>query len=184
MDSFRPYRFSPINSKDELIKVIQHIHFACYELCKNSLGTILPNAGNVGVFCHYDDEFESLKLIRDTMAEPSENPELKYFTLLEPIVIEAQGDIPETTYTHLYIRNPDPYRYQMGDIVFYLPENEYQNLRQEMLSGKHIPGARVFERPDLDMIELYNPDIDALGYVSTSTMSEKVRIKLSDATKL
>ena len=35
-----------------------------------------------------------------------------------------------------------------------------------------------------DMIELYEPDVDALGYVSTNTMTEKVRIKLSDETKL
>jgi hypothetical protein len=34
------------------------------------------------------------------------------------------------------------------------------------------------------MIELYDPDVDALGYVSTNTMSEKVRVKLSEETKL
>ena len=53
-----------------------------------------------------------------------------------------------------------------------------------MLDGKQVKGARVFDRPDLDMIELFDPDIDVLAYVSTSTMIEKVRIKLSDATKL
>ena len=89
MNNYRLYRFSPIKSQDELIEVIRYIHFACYKLCKNSFGTVLPNAGNVGVFCHYDDEFGNLKLIRDAMTQPSDNPELKYFTLLKPIVIEA-----------------------------------------------------------------------------------------------
>lgn len=28
------------------------------------------------------------------------------------------------------------------------------------------------------------PDIDALGYASTNSMAEKVRVKLSEATKL
>lgn len=47
-----------------------------------------------------------------------------------------------------------------------------------------MDGARVFDRSDLDMIELYDPDVDALGYVSTNKMTEKVRIKQSEATKL
>ena len=118
------------------------------------------------------------------MAEPTDNLDLKYYTLTEPILIKAKGDVPEAIYTHLYIRRPDPYRYQTGDIDFYLPQTDYEILKGEMLEGRHIDGARVFERPDLDMIELYNPDIDVLAYVSTDTMTEAVRVKLSDATKL
>ncbi|HMI09973.1 MAG TPA: hypothetical protein VK497_06265 [Candidatus Saccharimonadales bacterium] len=184
MSDFRPYRFSPITTKEGLLEVIGHIHFSCYGLCKQSFGYYLPNAGNMGVFCHYDDEFEILKKIRNEMTENSDNPDLKYFTLREPITIPAKGDIPEMTYTHLYIRKPDPYRYQTGDVDFYLDKSDYEKLKQEMLNGEIVTGARIFERPDLDMIELYNPDIDALGYISTNTMAEKVRIKLSDATKL
>lgn len=101
-----------------------------------------------------------------------------------PVVIPAQDDDPETTYTHLYIRKPDPYRHQVGDVDFYLELEKYAELKQSLLDGNVIKGARVFPRNDLDMIELYNPDIDALGYVSTSTMTEKVRIKLSNETKL
>ena len=33
-------------------------------------------------------------------------------------------------------------------------------------------------------LELYDPDIDALGYVSTEKMSTAVRVKLSEHTKL
>jgi hypothetical protein len=66
----------------------------------------------------------------------------------------------------LYIRKPDPYRHHVGDIDFYLPENEYEGLKQSLVAGTVLNGARMFERPDLDMIELYNPDIDALAYVS------------------
>jgi len=36
---------------------------------------------------------------------------------------------------------------------------------------------KIFDRPDLDMIELYDPDIDALAYVSNRAMTEKVRVK-------
>ena len=88
------------------------------------------------------------------------------------------------TYTHLYIRKPDIYRAQVGDVDFYLEQSEYDALKSDLANGKEISGARIFPRNDLDMIELYNPDVDALGYVSTNSMSQKVRKKLSDETNL
>jgi hypothetical protein len=178
------YRFSQIKSQKKLLKAIEYIHFACYKLCKNTFGKYLQNAGNVGVFCHYDEEYENLIKLRKKLTEPSDDPKQKYFKFVEPIVIPAKEDIPETTYTHLYIRRPDPYRYQVGDIDFYLEPTEYQKLKNELATGKKLNGARIFERPDLDMIELYNPDIDALAYVSTKKMTEIVRIKQSEITKL
>ena len=56
-------------------------------------------------------------------------------------------------------------------------------ITSKLWNTDHAPEF-VFDRQDLDMIELYNPDVDVLGYVSTKTMSEKVRSKLSGATKL
>lgn len=178
------YRFSPIKSKEELLEAVKHTHLECYKLCKESFGYCLPNAGNIGIFCHYDSEYEFLTNLRKEMTEESDNMDQKYFRLHQPITIPAEGDIPETTYTHLYIRRPDPYRSQVGDVDFYLEPSEYQKLKQEMLDGKKVNGARVFDRGNLDMIELYDPDSDALGYVSTHQMTEKVRVKQSDATNL
>jgi hypothetical protein len=63
---------------------------------------------------------------------------------------------------------------------FYMSEN----LKQEMLEGKEGPGAWVFDRPDLDMIELFNPDSDVLRYVSIEYTSDLVRVKQSEHTKL
>lgn len=178
------YQFSPIENKEQLLEAIKYTHFACHKLCKQSLGSYLPNAGNMGIFCHYDDEYERLVAIRKEITEQSDNPDQKYFKLHEPIVVAAQDDVSETTYTHLYIRRPDPYRHHVGDVDFYLEQQQYDELKQSLIDGKQIKGARVFPRNDLDMIELYDPDVDALGYVSTNTMTEKVRIKLSEETKL
>lgn len=178
------YRFSPIKSKEELLEAIKHIHLECYKLCKQCFGEYLPNAGNIGVFCHYDDEYEFLTNLRKELTESSDNVDQKYFKLYEPIVIPAQDDIPETTYTYLYVRRPDPYRFHVGDVDFYLEPEKYAETKQSLLNGNKIKGARVFERPDLDMIELYGPDSDALGYVSTEKMTEDVRVKLSEHTKL
>lgn len=178
------YRFSPIKNEAELLEAIKYIHFECYKLCKQSFGKYLPNAGNVGVFCHYDDEYKEVTKIRERLTETSDNVNQKYYRLHKPIVIPQKGDVPETAYTYLYVRKPDPYRHHVGDVDFYLEPEKYNRLKQEMLKGKVVKGARVFDRPDLDMIELYDPDVDALGYVSTEKMSEAVRVKLSNATKL
>ena len=172
------YRFSPIEDKERLFKAIEYVHFACHQLCKESFGKYLPNAGNIGIFCHYDKEYEGLKNIQKELCEMSENFNQKYFRLHEPLVIPEENDIPETTYNYLYIRQPDPYRYQVGDLDFYLSDEEYNQLKQSLLSGtSKIKGARAFDRTDLDMIELFDPDVDALGYVSTHKMTDRVRFK-------
>ncbi|OGK41502.1 hypothetical protein A2954_00680 [Candidatus Roizmanbacteria bacterium RIFCSPLOWO2_01_FULL_37_12] len=178
------YKFSPIKNKKELIEAIKHTHFECYKLCKQSFGYYLPNAGNIGIFCHYEEEYEKLIKIRKEITESSENFNQKYFKFYNPIVVPAKNDVPQTTYTYLYIRKPDPYRSQVGDVDFYLELDEYKKLKTTMQAGKNIKGARLFDRKDLDMIELYDPDVDTLGYVSTHKMSQMVRTKLSDATKL
>jgi hypothetical protein len=173
------YRFSPIKSQEDLLKAIEHIHFSCFKLCKDSFGEYLPVAGNMGVFCHYENEYKFLLEIREKITEHSDDPKQKYFKLLEPIVIHAQGDVPDTTYTHLYIRKPDIYRAQVGDVDFMLDEHKYLELKKSLQEDVVMSGARVFERPDLDMVELYNPDVDALGYVSPPEMTQKVRVKLT-----
>ena len=171
------YRFSPIKNKEQLLTAIKHIHFSCYYLCKKTFGKYLSNAGNMGIFCHYPDEYAFLIKLRQTLAESSDNINQKYYRLHKPIVIHSKGDIPKTTYTHLYIRKPDPYRYHVGDIDFFLEPKKYDELKKSLLNGNIIKDARVFERSDLDMVELYNPDIDALAYVSSKKMTEKVRMK-------
>lgn len=178
------YRFSPIKTQEELLEAIHHIHLGAYALCKQSFGRYFTNAQNIGIFCHYDTEYEILTNLRKELTEASDNVNQKYFRLHEPVVIPAEGDVPETTYSYLYIRKPDPYRHHVGDVDFFLDEEDYKKLKDSMLAGKQIKGARVFDRPDLNMIELHNPEIDVLAYVSTSTIAQSVRVKLSDYTKL
>lgn len=178
------YRFSPIKNQKQLVKAITHIHFSCHRLCKRTFGEYLQNAGNVGVFCHYADEYAALIALRKRLCEPSNNPDQKYFKLHKPVVIPAKGNVPKTTYTYLYIRKPDPYRSQVGDIDFYLAPADYAQRKRSLETGKTLPGARIFPRQDLDMIELFDPDIDVLAYVSTHLMTEHVRVKQSNETKL
>ncbi len=160
------FRFSPIQDEAQMIQAIEHIHFACHTLCMQSMGRYLPAAGNVGVFCHYDDEYMFLKKLQEELTDLSKSVYGKYFLLHQPIIIPAKSDIPETTYSYLYIRKPDPNKNQVGDIDFYLEPEKYAELKQSLLDGKEIKGIRALpNRPDLDLIELYDPDIDAWGFI-------------------
>ena len=173
------YRFSPIKSKDELYEAIRHTHLACLELCKYAFDEYLPVAGNIGIFCHYEDEYAFLTQLRKELTEESDNINQKYYRLHEPIIIPAEQDLPETTYTHLYIRKPDPYRAQVGDVDFVLDSEKYKELKNSLQEGVIVRGARIFDRSDLDMVELQDPDIDALAYIATDSMTQKVRVKTS-----
>ncbi len=165
------YRFSPIKNKSELLKAITYIHFACHRLCKQSFGNYLPIARNIGVFCHYDEEFLTLTNLRKEMSDAGDNWNNKYFRLHEPITVPAEKGILQTTYTYLYIRKPDPTHPQAGDLDFYLEPSKYAELKKTLLTGNELKGARILKRPDLDYVELYDPNIDAYGYVGTHRMT-------------
>lgn len=149
------------------MEAIEYTHFACFRLCEKALGKYLPVAGNIGIFCHYDDEYELLTGIRKELTSESDAMFTKFYRLHEPIVIQTEENIPETTYTHLYIRKPDPYRAQVGDVDFLLLKDEYEKLKQSVASGRVPKGARIFERHEPDMVELFDPDVDALAYIRT-----------------
>ncbi len=166
------YRFSPVTTQDELVTAIRHIHLGCHKLCKEAFGTYLPVAGNVGVFSHYDDEYQQLVNIQQFVTT-QENPfNGKYFKLLTPIEVGASGDVPSATYTHIYIRKPDPYRHHVGDIDFYLEKEKYKSLYEQIQRGKKVTSARIYPADTHNMIELYNPDSDVLGYVNYKTMKD------------
>ena len=162
------YRFSPIKDQEQLLKAIEYTHFACHKLCKQSLNEYLPNAGNIGIFCHYQDEYDRLIVIQKELCDMSESIHQKYFKLYKPFVIRAKDGVSKTAYNYLYIRKPDPYRHQVGDIDFVVEADIYIKLKQSLANGKQIKGARIFPRGVPDMIELYDSDIDALGYVCTN----------------
>ena len=128
----RPYRFSPIKSKEELYEAIKHTHFACFELCRMAFGKYLPISGNIGIFCHYDNEYTFLTKLREELTKSSDNWNQKYFRLHEPIVVPSKDAVPKTVYTYLYIRRPDQTHPEVGDVDFVMKREEHQkNPRDE-----------------------------------------------------
>lgn len=173
----KPFRFSPIENKTQLFKAIEYIHFECHTLCRENLGYLLPVAGNIGIFCHYEDEFERLTKIREELTNLADNWNQKYFRLHKPIIIPPEADTPETTYIYLYIRKPDPDHDHVGDVDFYLEPDKYRKLKESLLSGKVMKGVKIFERPDLDLIRLSNPNTDVSAFIGQKMMAENVKTK-------
>lgn len=168
----KQYRFSPIKNKDELFKALEYIHLQAHKICKQNFGRLLPVAGNIGVFCHFKNEFDFLTQIRKELTDIHNHWNHKYFKLYQPIIFPAKYNIPETKYTYLYVRKPDDNTPNVEDVDFYLELNEYKQLKQEVISGKFENNLRMFERPDLDMIRLINQNVDVSVFITSYNLEE------------
>ena len=173
----KSFKFSPIENNDRLLEAIQYVHLKCSELCKKVYGKYLPVAGNIGIFCHYDDEYAFLTKLRESLTDLSDNWNQKYYRLHEPISVPNCRDVPGTTYTYLYIRKPDQEKSQVGDVDFVLDKNEYLELKESLLQGKQKKGMKIFDRPGLDLIELFDTNIDTISFIGTEYIAKSVRVK-------
>ena len=169
------FRFSPIYDEETLWNAVSYIHTASHILCRELLGSYLPIAGNVGIFCHFEDEFQQLTVLRERLTTSAIHWNNKYFHLHEPVTIPRHGDIPEATYRYLYIRKPDAAKPQVGDLDFYLNPPSYEKLRQSVTRGSYPNGVSLLERPDLDLVQLSDPHRDVLAFVGSYDL-EKITI--------
>jgi len=61
------YRFSPIASETDFMETMRYLHQASHRLCKEITGGYLQVRGNIGIFCHYYDEFTYLTDLRENI---------------------------------------------------------------------------------------------------------------------
>jgi hypothetical protein len=169
------YRFSPIDSYPDFFEALSYIHEAGNRLCFEALGEYLPVAENIGYFCHYESEYQLLSALRVDLTDPSVNFLGKYFLLNEPLSYASVNAIPAAEYKYIYVRGPDPYRAQVGDVDFVMNQEKFEALKQQLTADPlSNPHARIFPESRLDMIELHHPDIDVLSYIVSNTMTESI----------
>lgn len=152
------YRFSPIRDEKTLREAINYIATQTTALCKKITGKefqIEP----LTIFSHYQAEFEYLKSLLLTIGKfDNDKHHGLYVRLNEPI------QLPHNTLTLLRVRQPDPYRMQVGCDDFII--SDVEKFKQEYLDA-HPFNLRVIDRPDMEMIEFYDPDFDVLAYITT-----------------
>ena len=154
-NKFKLFRFSPIKTKENLFDAINYVSKEMGNLCKKITGTEYPIAC-LTIFSHYPGEFENLKEIAFSLGNLDSEANGPYVKLTNPIQLKSNKlDL-------LRIRNPDPYRYQVGCGDFEVPD--YKEFKKTFLIKKS-DNLRLISRPEYDMIEFFDPDFDVLAYV-------------------
>ncbi len=163
-------------TKEQLYEKVRYIYQQCSLLVKDSLGVVPPTAGNIAVFCQSDEDYSVCSAVAERLVKPSNNPDQKYFQLIEPIVIGDTDEFPGTTLEWLYIRKPSEDSPESGDVDYTMSEEDYERLKAQVNAGE-IKNASIYARPGWDMVEFRNSQYDGLPYAATLPMQEKVRVR-------
>lgn len=163
-------------TKEQLYEKAHYIYQQCSLLVKESLWTVPPTAGNIAIFCQSDEEYAAFSHLASQLVRPSDNPDQKYFQLIEPIIIDGTDELPGATLSWLYIRKPSEDSPEAGDVDYTMSEMDYEALKKRVERGG-VKNASIYVRPGWDMIEFRSPSHDGLPYVATLPMQEKVRVR-------
>lgn len=151
---------------------LEYLHRKSHELCREITGQYFSVRGCIAIFCHDYHEYEYLAALRKRLTESEPSYKGKYYPLKEPITFPEKDGIPATTYEYLYIRQVDPYRSQVGDVDFVMPAGAFAEYKSRLVTGEFRDGARVFERPEENMIELWLPEYDVASFLATEYMRD------------
>jgi len=151
------YKFSPIKSEIELQQAISYVYEQAALLSEKVVSQKLLSS-YVTIFAHYETEYVKLINITNGWGQSSVVENGIKTTLNSPITI-GENSIEE-----LRIRQPDPYRMQVGCCDFTV--NNYQSFKASYLPGNK--NLRVVTRAAFEMIEFFDPNFDVLAYVSSS----------------
>ena len=148
----KQYRFSPIKNKKTLFESYEYIVSELEKLSQMIFGKALPITV-LKVFPHYLVEYEDLYKIIAELGSPAE------FNSATSFYAKVNENIKGFGIDYLGIRIVDPYRLQVG-CGDYEIEN-FKDFKHEYLNKS--PYVRQFS--DKDMLEVWHPDFDVLGYV-------------------
>lgn len=150
------YRFSPLTSSDDCLKALEYIDEKLRALSALVLDVKLP-VNTLKIFAHYEDEYSFLREWADSLGESKdEGSSTSYY--VEPAEPMTVNDDP---IEYVGIRVPDPYRAHVG-CGDYVVEN-YDEIKSKYLGSS--PYIREVPHEKYQMLELFHPDIDVLGYI-------------------
>lgn len=146
------YRFSPIKNEEDLERVWEYITEQLEKLSQEILHEKL-SVSILKVFPHYPNEY---KYLYDAISNMG--PQAK-FSSKTSLYVEVSKEIMGNHISSLGIRFVDPYRMQVGC-------GDYEVDNFASYREKHIDSPFVRDAKDsTDMLEIWHPDFDVLGYV-------------------
>lgn len=150
------YRFSPINNTEDCLSALRYIDEKLRELAGLILDERLP-INTLKIFAHYEDEYQYLRQWVDSVgqAKPEGSSTSYYVKPNEPMAV---NDDP---IEYIGIRVADPYRAQVGCGDFVV--SNYKEFKAKYLGKSDF--IREVPHQKYQMLELFHPDIDVLGYI-------------------
>ena len=113
------------------------------------------------VFSQNEGEYESFLAIAKELGEIVKETKMGPVFHVDPIQTIA-GDL-----RIVKVRKPDSKRKERGDADFTV--SDYQNFKKEYLNK---PGFGIIERPEMEIIELIDPEFSAIAYFSHPPLGE------------
>ena len=147
------YKFSPIKTEAEFRVAVDYIANQTTALCRQVTGVEFPIV-YLTIFAHYEDEFENLRKMVESLGEIVGANNGFAVQLKEPIKL-MNGPLQK-----IRIRKPDLERPQVGCNDFVVPN--YEEFKQKYLQD-NPDNLRLIQRPEYDMIEFFDPGFDVLA---------------------
>lgn len=145
------YRFSPIEEEAGFKEALEYVVTQLQKLSEELLGEALP-LKTVKLFAHYPDEYEYLhQLVSSLGPKDPLSSDTSFY-------VETDMKVAGVDVTCLGLRVVDPYRMQVG--CGDLGVDDWREFKTKYHSK--APFIREFRE---DMIELWHPDYDVLGYI-------------------
>jgi len=150
------YRFSPLSTNAACIEALNYIDEKLSELSSLVILDQLP-VNTLKIFSHYKDEYQFLREWANSIGknEDDGSPTSYYVKPFTPTKVNNHH------IEYIGIRVPDPYRAQVG-CGDYVVEN-YDEFKDKYVNNS--PHIREVTHQKYEMLELFHPDIDVLGYI-------------------
>jgi len=150
------YRFSPIEDNETCLETLSYIDEKLRELSSIVLEEKLP-INTLKIFAHYDNEYSFLRQWIDSIGSAQdESSKTSYY--IEPSSPMIVNNDP---IEYVGIRVVDPYRGQVGCGDFVV--NNFDEFKEKYLGKSEF--IREVPHQKYEMLELFHPDIDVLGYI-------------------
>lgn len=145
------YRFSPIESEEDFKYALEYIASELEKLSQELLTQSLP-INTLKVFAHYPEECDYLYKLVSKMGPKAS------ISSGTSLYVEVNEQIHGHNIKYLGVRIVDPYRLHVGC-------GDYEVVDIEEFRKQHTNSSPFVRNFREDMIELWHPNYDILGYI-------------------
>ncbi|HSX39935.1 MAG TPA: hypothetical protein VLI92_05090 [Candidatus Saccharimonadales bacterium] len=146
-----PYQFSPITNEEQFDQVLSYLTLELEKLSQKLFNQKLPIT-TLKVFPHYFEEYDYLKSLITKMGPAAS------FNAKTSFYIKTSKKIRDYHIEYIGVRIVDPYRLQVGC-------GDYEPGNYKEFKTKHLNTSPYIREVPNDMLEVWHPDFNVLGYV-------------------